>query len=120
MPGQPHHDLIYKICPRSAWQSAVEQGSYAGSADDLRDGFIHLSTAAQVRATAAKYFTGVTGLVLVAVDPAALGEHLKWEPARGGQLFPHLYGNLPVAASVWVADLGLGAAGAHVFPEGLA
>src|SRR3984957_1101555 len=89
---------IYKICPASAWREAERQGVYRGSADDTRDGFVHFSTAAQVRETVRKHFGGQKGLFLVAVDAYALGETLRWEPSRGGDLFPHLYGVLDLAA----------------------
>src|SRR5256885_16258242 len=85
---------IYKICSASAWREAERQGVYRGSADDLRDGFIHFSTAQQLAATAARHFAGQKGLFLVAVDADALGEALRWEPARDGALFPHRYGDL--------------------------
>jgi uncharacterized protein (DUF952 family) len=109
--------IIYKICPASAWREAERSGVYAGSADDARDGYIHFSTAAQVPATAAKYFTGQQGLFLIAVDAGALGEALRWEPARGGDLFPHLYGELDFDAVLSVPDLPLRADGSHVIPE---
>ncbi|MDQ8730355.1 DUF952 domain-containing protein [Bradyrhizobium sp. LHD-71] len=108
---------IYKICPASAWREAERQGAYRGSADDARDGYIHFSTAAQVPGTAAKYFTGQQGLFLIAVDADALGDSLKWEPARGGELFPHLYGELDFDAVILVTDLPLRADGSHVIPE---
>ena len=108
---------IYKICPASAWREAERSGVYAGSADDARDGYIHFSTAAQVPATAAKYFTGQQGLFLIAVDAGALGEALRWEPARGGDLFPHLYGELDFDAVLSVTDLPLRADGSHAIPE---
>jgi uncharacterized protein (DUF952 family) len=92
--------LVYKICARAEWDAAISAGSYAGSADDARDGFIHFSTAEQVPATAAKYFAGRSDLVLVEVDAAQLGSALRFEPSRGGALFPHLYGVLPLAAVV--------------------
>jgi uncharacterized protein (DUF952 family) len=83
---------------------------------DLADGYIHFSTAAQARETAAKHFAGQADLVLVAVDAGALGTALRWEPSRGGQLFPHLYAELPMAAVRWVKPLPLGPDGVHVFP----
>lgn len=107
---------VYKICRREAWLSAAACGSYAGSPDDRRDGFIHLSTAAQVAATAAKHFAGQTGLVLLTVDPARLGAGLAWEPSRGGDLFPHFHGAMPADAVTAVDDLPLGPDG-HVFPD---
>lgn len=92
-------------------------GQYFGSDDDARDGFIHFSTAAQARATAAKHFAGQDGLMLLAVDAAALGEQLKWEPSRGGDLFPHLYRPLPASAVEASWPLPLGQDGEHEFPE---
>lgn len=89
---------IYKLCSRAEWSAALAAGAYTGSADDVRDGFIHFSTAAQLAATAAKYFAGRTDLVLVEVDAARLGPALQFEPSRGGDLFPHLYGALPLDA----------------------
>ena len=99
------------------WLNAEACGSYAGSAEDRADGFIHFSTAGQVRESAAKHRTGESGLVLVACDPVALGEALKWEDARGGQFFPHLYGAIPMSTVLWTAPLPLDADGVHIFPE---
>jgi uncharacterized protein (DUF952 family) len=107
---------IYKILPGRMWADAVNAGAFAGSPVDLADGFIHFSTAAQVRETAAKHFAGVGDLVLVAVSANAL-DAIKWEPSRGGDLFPHLYSPLPVAAAEWVQPLPLGPDGRHIFPE---
>ena len=90
--------LIYKICARAEWSAALAAGSYTGSADDARDGFIHFSTAAQLEATAAKYFAGRADLVLLEVDATQLRSPLRFEPSRGGELFPHLYGVLPLHA----------------------
>ena len=89
---------IYKICTASEWHEAKQAGAYGGSAVDLKDGFIHFSTAEQARETAAKWFAGQCDLVLVAVDADALGDKLKWEPSRGGALFPHLYAPLPLSS----------------------
>ena len=108
--------LIYKICLRPLWQEAGRDGTFRGAPVDCADGYIHFSTAAQVRETAAKHFTGQPDLLLVAVDAAALGPALKWEPSRGGALFPHLYGTLALDAVRWVEELPLGRDG-HVFPE---
>lgn len=108
---------IYKICPASAWREAERQGVYLGSADDARDGYIHFSTAAQVAGTAAKYFSGQQGLFLIAVDAEALGDRLRWEPARGDELFPHLYGELDFGAVMSVTDLPLRSDGSHGIPE---
>ena len=111
---------IYHMCRLTEWRAAEAGGFYPGSSQDAADGFIHFSTAAQVAASAAKHRAGQAGLVLLAVDPVRLGEALKWEPARGGQLFPHLYGPLPVTAVVRADDLPLGPDGRHVFPPGVA
>ena len=111
--------LIYKITPRSAWEAAVAAGVFRGAPVDLADGYIHFSAAGQVRETAAKHFAGLADLLLVAVDAAALGAALKWEPSRGGALFPHLHGPLDPAAAVEVVDLPLGPDGRHRFPESI-
>ncbi|WP_067339524.1 DUF952 domain-containing protein [Stappia indica] len=111
--------LIYKISPGKDWQQAEARGRFSGAPVDLADGFIHFSAADQVRETAAKHFAGQEGLVLVAIEAEALGEELKWEPSRGGALFPHLYGELDMSAVRWVRELPLGADGAHRFPEAL-
>ena len=108
--------LIYKICPRALWQEAERGGVFGGAPVDRADGYIHFSTAGQVRETAAKHFAGQDDLVLVTVDAAALGEALKWEPSRGGALFPHLYGDLPLHAVRSVGPLRLGTDGTHHFP----
>lgn len=108
---------IYKICPIDLWQAAVKAGVFAGSPVDLADGFIHFSTAGQVKETAARYFAGVPDLVLVAFNDADLGGGVHYEPSRGGDLFPHLYGRLDSKAALWASPLPLGADGAHVFPD---
>lgn len=108
---------IYKICPRALWQRAEADGIFHGAPVDIADGYIHFSRADQVHETAARHFAGLTDLVLVAVEAAVLGESLKWEPARGGDLFPHLYGPLPLAAVQWVKPLPLGSDGRHRLPE---
>ena len=108
-------EVIFKIVPEALWREAVEQGSFIGSPVDVKDGFIHFSTPAQVRETAARHFAGMAGLVLVAV--ATHGLELRWEPSRGGDLFPHLYDELPLSAVRWVLPLPLGASGVHEFPD---
>jgi uncharacterized protein (DUF952 family) len=108
---------IYKICDSVLWREAERAGVFAGAPVDHADGFIHFSTAAQVAETAARHFAGRGDLLLVAVDAAALGPALRYEPSRGGALFPHLYGALPLSAVRWVRPLPLGAGGKHVFPE---
>jgi uncharacterized protein (DUF952 family) len=90
-------DLIYKILSAADWEAAQRAGRFDGSADDLRDGFIHFSDGEQVIGTARKYFAGQTGLMLLAVDPARLGD-LRWERSRDDALFPHLYGPLELDA----------------------
>ena len=107
--------LIYKILPQAAWESARAAGVFAGAPVDLSDGFIHFSTAAQVRDTAAKHFAGQPDLMVVAVVADSLGPALKWEPSRGGALFPHLYAPLQTALAVSARPLPLDAAGRHDF-----
>jgi uncharacterized protein (DUF952 family) len=107
--------LIFKIVPAELWREAEAAGSFAGSPVDVRDGFIHLSTATQVRETAARHFQGQAGLLLVAVSDDL--RDLKWEPSRGGELFPHLYANLPLSAARWVKPLTLRSDGRHDFPD---
>ncbi|MFC6447788.1 DUF952 domain-containing protein [Shinella zoogloeoides] len=108
---------IYKIVPASLWQNAKDAGIFKGAAIDLADGYIHFSTAAQAKETAARHFAGQSDLLLVAVDGDALGEKLLFEPSRGGDLFPHLYADLPLSAVLWEKPLPLGVDGAHQFPE---
>ncbi len=110
--------LIYKIFRRPEWVAFQTAGTTAGAPIDLVDGYIHISTAAQVAETAARHFAGESDLVLVALDDSRLGPSLKWEPSRGGQLFPHLYRALSLGDVVWDKSLPLGASG-HIFPEGL-
>lgn len=92
---------IYKIAARAEWEEAQEQGALAGTRADRADGYIHLSTAGQLAETLDKHYRGRAGLVLIAVDPAVLAADLRWEPARGGTLFPHLYAPLPLSAVLW-------------------
>jgi uncharacterized protein (DUF952 family) len=107
---------IYKICPQALWREAEKAGRFDGAPVDLADGFVHFSSAAQVRETAGRHFAGAGDLLLIAVDPEALGEKLRWEPSRGGALFPHLYGSLPMSAVRGVVSLPLGPDGHHKFP----
>ncbi len=109
--------LIYKIVPQDLWRQAVEAGVFTGSPVDLEDGYIHFSTAAQAPETARRHFHGQAGLLLAACDAGALGGALRWEPSRGGDLFPHLYASLPIAAACWVKPLPWDGT-AHIFPEG--
>jgi len=108
---------IYKICEQASWRATMASGEYRGSADDKRDGFIHFSTAAQLPETAATHFAKQTNLMLVAVDGDALGVQLKWEPSRGGDLFPHLYAALPLSAVRWSRPLPDEIGGRRPFPE---
>lgn len=112
--------LIYKITPEAAWRAAEASGAFGGAPVDLADGFIHFSTGAQARETAARHFAGQAGLLLVAVDAEALGDALRWETSRGGALFPHLYGPLPMSVVRTVVPLTLDAAGRHQFPAAIA
>jgi uncharacterized protein (DUF952 family) len=107
---------IYKICPAALWRAAEQTGVFHGSEVDRRDGFIHFSTAKQAAETVARHFAGQNDLLLIAVDASALGERLRWEPSRGGALFPHLYGPLDLTAVRRVDSLPLGPDG-HVLPE---
>src|SRR4051812_44482188 len=115
--GLPMSPVIYKICDRALWASAERAGRFHAAPVDERDGFIHFSTAAQAAETADRHFAGIKDLVLIAVDAHALGEALRWEPSRGGALFPHLYGVLTLPAVLWVKPLPLGPDGRHAFPE---
>ena len=113
-------DPIYKICASAMLQEARGRGRFEGSADDLRDGFIHLSAGHQVAGTLAKYFAGQRDLVLLAVDPERLGAGLRWEKSRGGELFPHLYGPLDLDHVISIEALMLQEDGTHRLPEGVA
>ncbi|MFI0844267.1 DUF952 domain-containing protein [Mesorhizobium sp. IMUNJ 23232] len=110
------HKTIYKICPQTLWREAERQGVFTGAPVDIADGFIHFSTAAQAPETARRHFAGQDDLLLVAVDAGKLGDALKFEVSRGGDLFPHLYAPLDLGAVQWVKPLPLGADG-HVFPD---
>lgn len=108
--------LIYKIFRAPEWADLQAAGETDGAPVDVADGYVHISTAEQVAETAARHFAGEDGLVLLALDSDALGEALKWEPSRGGALFPHLYRRLRLADVVWSRPLPL-RDGAHVFPD---
>jgi len=110
--------LIYKIFRRPEWDAFRAAGETAGAPIDLADGFIHFSSAPQLAETAARHFATESDLVLVACEASRLGEALKWEPSRGGALFPHLYRVLRREDVVWDKSLPLGASG-HIFPEGV-
>ncbi len=104
---------IYKILDAALWARMQADGRLDGAPVDLADGFIHFSTADQVRETAAKHFAGQDGLILLAVDADALGEALKWETSRGGALFPHLYRPLALDEVLWSKPMPLQADGTH-------
>jgi uncharacterized protein (DUF952 family) len=110
------HRTIYKIATETAWREAEKAGVFKGAAIDLSDGYIHLSTADQVSETAARHFAGQADLLLVAIDADKLGDALKYEPSRGGALFPHLYAPLDLHAVRWVKPLPLDSNGNHQFP----
>lgn len=108
--------VIFKLASREEWSAAEAEGAYHGSEHDRRDGFIHFSTGEQLAETLAKHYAGRDGLLLIAVDSELLGEALQWEPARNGDLFPHLYAPLPVAATLWTREISLDADGIHIIP----
>ncbi len=110
---------IYRLLAAEAWQAAQASGSFLGTEHDLRDGFIHFSTAPQVAETARRHYAGQSGLLLLGVSVTALGSALRFEPSRGNALFPHLYAPLPVSAVTSVQPLPLGADGQHVLPRDL-
>ncbi len=108
---------IYKILPRADWTAAHEAGRYEGSALDRQDGYIHFSTAAQAQETARRHFAGQADLVVLEVEADDLGELIRWEPSRGGDLFPHLYGALAASLVRYVTAAPLGADGTPVLGE---
>jgi uncharacterized protein (DUF952 family) len=114
--GARRSDMIYKITPVNAWVAAEAAGAFAGSSDDLRDGFIHFSAADQVRATYGRYFSDKQNLLLVAVDEGQLGPALKWEISRRGETFPHLYATLGMSAVRSVVPIRRGPDGSPIFP----
>jgi len=107
--------LIYKIATAALWHEAEAKGAFTGAPIDLKDGYIHFSTAEQAQETVALHFKGQDDLVIVAVSTEPLQDALKWEASRGGQLFPHLYKDLPLAAVQWVKPLRMKADGSHDF-----
>ena len=108
---------VYKICPARLWREAIEEGLFRGAGIDLADGYIHFSTDATVKETAERHFAGVADLVLVAFDDLTLGPELRYEPSRGGALFPHLYGTLDPSIALWAKPLPLTDTGVHIFPD---
>lgn len=110
--------IIYKIASDAAWSAARAMGRFEGSPVDLSDGYIHFSTAAQLAETVRRHYAGREGLLLVAVDADRLGDELKWEPSRGGDLFPHLYAPLDMDAVVWSRPMPMRTDGSHEIPLG--
>jgi uncharacterized protein (DUF952 family) len=108
--------MIYHMCPEAAWQRGIAEGEYRGTDDDQRDGFIHFSTAAQIAESARRHRAGQAGLVLVAVDVVQLGDRVRWEESRSGDLFPHVYGPLFPSDVTRIEPLPLGPDGLHIFP----
>ncbi|MCG7394829.1 DUF952 domain-containing protein [Microvirga sp. ACRRW] len=109
--------IIYKISPESLWREAERLNSFGGAPIDIQDGYLHFSTENQVRETATRHFAGQGDLLLIAIDADKLGSALRYEPSRGGDLFPHLYAPLALSAVLWVKPLPLGPDGRHVFPD---
>ena len=109
-------EIIYHMCRKDEWDAAMAAGAYGGSSQDRADGFIHFSRKDQIVESAAKHRAGQDGLLLISVDADVLGDALKWEESRGQQLFPHLYGDLPMDAVSKAEDLPLGPDGIHIFP----
>ena len=114
--GNDDKSLIYKVVSAKEWSVATEQGEFLGAAIDLTDGYIHFSTAEQLRETVEKHFASQTDLLLVGVNADSLGDELKWEPSGGGALFPHLYAPLSIESVVMSTDMPLGEDGQHVIP----
>lgn len=108
--------IVYKICTASDWASLKAAGQWTGAAIDVKDGYVHLSSADQVAQTLKLHFAGQEGLLLLSVSVETLGDALVWEPSRGGALFPHLYAPLPATAVVAVYELLLAPDGRHVLP----
>ncbi len=108
---------VYHICRRTDWESCIEDCEYQPPKIDRADGFLHLSTALQIVESAARHRAGQSGLILLEIDTSNLGAELRWEASRNGELFPHLYGPIPLGAVTAVDDLPVGADGLHKFPK---
>lgn len=108
--------MIYKVLRTPEWHALQAAGQTTGAPVDVADGFVHFSTRDQLAETLSKHFNGVEGLELLALDPTQLGDALKWEPSRGGALFPHLYGPLRLTDVIWHAPLPV-QAGVHQIPD---
>lgn len=99
-------EIVFKVARAAEWETARATGVYRGSTDDLRGGFIHLSSASQLPGTLRKHFKGARDLILIAFEAGALAQSLKWESSRNGEAFPHLYAPLPVAKALWSRPIG--------------
>lgn len=119
MTASEHPDMIYRLAGRDDWARARQSGAYEGAEVDARDGYIHFSTAAQLRQTAALHYRDRDDVVLLAVPVAAVARDLRWEESRGGDLFPHLYANLPASAVAETYALALGDDGAPVIEDAM-
>jgi uncharacterized protein (DUF952 family) len=111
---KPKSTLVFKIATIDAWSEAIVSGKFSGSSDDVRDGFIHLSAGPQLVATAKRYFSGIEDLCLIAFRADDLGDNLKWETSRAGEVFPHYYGPLAASAALWVRPIPLEADGTPI------
>jgi uncharacterized protein (DUF952 family) len=109
--------LIFKILTSAQWREAEAEGVFRGAPIDLKDGYIHFSTAGQVQGTADKHFAGMNDLLIAAVETCRLGEKLVYEVSRGDALFPHLYAVLELGAVKWVRPMPLGKDGRHELPD---
>lgn len=110
-------EIVYKICDNDLWQQAEKSREFTGAEIDLADGYIHFSTAGQVASTLARYFSGRKNLLMIAVDAAKLGDKLVYEPARDGDLFPHLYSVLKLENVLWVRGIDIDDNGGHILPD---
>lgn len=108
---------IYKVVSETEWQLAEQDGVFKGAAIDLADGYIHFSTKEQVLETVEKHFKGKDELMLIRFASEQFGELLRWEPSRGGALFPHLYAELPCHAAEQRWKLAMNEDGSHEFPS---
>ena len=112
-------EAAYKIVDAAEWRAAVAEGRYDGAPVDIADGYIHMSTEAQLAETARRHFAGRSDLLLLTVDLSRFGDDLVWEPSRGGDLFPHIHGDLPLTAVGKVRGLAIDDAGSPRFAEGV-
>jgi uncharacterized protein (DUF952 family) len=110
--------FVYKILTKDQFARMKADGIFHGAPVDLKDGYIHLSGRDQAAETAAKHFAGLDELVMLMIDLAPFGDAIKWEESRGGALFPHLYGDLPMSAVAGKVVLRLDDRGQHLFPAG--